>query len=427
MASIVGKLAARIVQRFPDPAMELAYLTGQRTRQARFIRTISTIFAVAILVNVATFAIFLRAESFGYIGALLLSYALVMLIYSWAVGRRAYVTGKWIDIAFFAAIQPPIYLHCVKLTQDHVAGWNLSAQLGFFLLVTLMTCCLAFSAAVSAYLFVAVVAVLYYAAVLATHGVGGEALRYPLNIFGTPVILLAYINWAIDNNARQLFRLTLDLDREKAKSDRLLDNVLPPEIAARLREDEEVADHFDGVAVLFADIVGFTALSERLGSHGTVDLLNRYFDRADQGTELFGMEKIKTIGDAYMAVAGALTRPALAPKAAVDFGAFLVHAAHEVGEELGLELRVRVGVNIGDVVGGVISTKRLSYDYWGDTINVAARLEGLAHADGITVSEAVYEALRDSYQFHPPRRALLKNLGERNVYDVDVEAISHAA
>ena len=132
------------------------------------------------------------------------------------------------------------------------------------------------------------------------------------------------------------------------------------------------------------------------------------------------MEKVKTIGDCYMAVSGALTKPPRPEKAAVDFSVFLVREAHRVGEQLGIDLKVRIGINTGEMIGGVIGSMRLSYDYWGDTINVAARLQGLAYEDGITVSEAIYEQIKDSYNFHPPREATLKNLGARFVHDIDM-------
>ena len=105
---------------------------------------------------------------------------------------------------------------------------------------------------------------------------------------------------------------------------------------------------------------------------------------------------------------------------------FLVREAHRVGEQLGIDLKVRIGINTGEMIGGVIGSMRLSYDYWGDTINVAARLQGLAEPDGITVSEAIWQATRDSYPYDPPRVAHLKNLGDSDVYDLhlDREAIA---
>jgi len=197
------------------------------------------------------------------------------------------------------------------------------------------------------------------------------------------------VNWAIDDKARRLFKARNELSIEREKSDDLLEAVLPAPVATRLRGQEEVADDSPEVTIILADIVGFTRISEKLGARGTVEMLNAVFSRADHGCDLFGIEKVKTIGDAYMAVAGALTKPPRPQKAAVDFSVFLINEARRVGEDLGLDIRIRIGVNSGPVLGGVISSKRLSYDYWGDTINVAARLQGLAYEDVITVSEAI--------------------------------------
>ena len=196
---------------------------------------------------------------------------------------------------------------------------------------------------------------------------------------------------------------------------------MPAEIAERLRNNEQVSDAHEHVAIVFADIVGFTRISKALGSKGTVDMLNLLFARADHGCGLFGMEKVKTIGDCYMAVSGALTKPPRPEKAAVDFSVFLVREAHRVGEQLGIDLKVRIGINTGEMIGGVIGNMRLSYDYWGDTINVAARLQGLAEPDGITVSKAIWDLTKDSYPYDPPRVAHLKNLGDSDVYDIHLD------
>ena len=172
--------------------------------------------------------------------------------------------------------------------------------------------------------------------------------------------------------------------------------------------------------VVFADLVGFTALSQRLGPARIVELLDAYFERADQGTDLFALEKVKTIGDAYMAIAGALTRPPRPAKAAVDFAVWLRGEAGSVGRDFGVELRLHVGIAGGPAIGGVTGAKRLNYDYWGDTVNLAARLQDSVGADGIAISESVWLAVRDSYPFKPPRTVFLKGMGETSVYDLDL-------
>jgi adenylate cyclase len=382
---------------------------------------VTLIIGVAILVYVVTGFLFLQGDALATIGIAQIYFIPVLLGYAWAVGRPGYVTNRWIDVFFFTAIQPGMYVTNVQMVQSGASGWDISAQFCYSLLLAMAAGCLAFSASVGAYLVLVLLSFPYYAGVLAYHGLDASHIGYSLNSYGTFVALLFYVNWAIDDKARRLFKLTADLEAEKAKSDRLLESAVPASIADRLRREQEVSDDFEGVAIVFADIVGFTRLSNRLGSRGTVEMLNAFFSRADHGCDLFGMEKVKTIGDCFMAVSGALTKPPRPEKAAVDFSVFLVREAHRVGEELGLDLKVRVGINTGHMIGGVISTKRLSYDYWGDTINVAARLQGLAEPDGITVSESIWRATCDSYSYQPPRTAHLKNLGDSEVYDLAVE------
>ena len=421
MAGIFGRFLARFIQRFPDPAVELAYLTEQRSRQAKFTRAMCLIVGVAIVAFVLSSFVFLGGDALKTVGFAQLYFIPLLFGYAWAVGRPSYVTSGWVDVVFFMLIQPGMYVTNVQMVESGANGWDLTAQFCYSLLLAMAAGCLAFSAAVAAYLVLVLASVAYFWAVMRVHGVPGSVVGYSLNSYGTFVAVLFYVNWAIDDKARRLFKLTRDLDAEKAKSDRLLESALPAPIAERLRHDEQVSDAHGKVAIVFADIVGFTRISKALGSKGTVDMLNAYFGRADHGCDLFGMEKVKTIGDCYMAVSGALTKPPRPEKAAVDFAVFLVREAHRVGEALGLDLKVRVGINTGEMIGGVISTKRLSYDYWGDTINVAARLQGLAEPDGITVSEAIWRATRDSYPYQPPRIAHLKNLGDSAVYDIALE------
>lgn len=423
MATIFSRFFLRFIQHFPEPEFELAYLTEQRERQAKFTRAMTLIIGIAILVYVITSFLFLQGDALKTVGFAQIYFIPVLLGYAWAVKRPGYVTNKWVDVFFFLAIQPGMYVTNMQMVVSGANGWDLTAQFCYSLLLAMAAGCLAFSASVTSYLALVILSVFYYWGVLAFNGVTGARIGYSLNSYCTFVALLFYVNWAIDDKARRLFKLTADLEVERAKSDRLLENVLPAPIAERLRADPTagVSDDFGNVAVIFADIVGFTRLAKQLGSRRTVEMLNAYFSSADNAIENFGLEKVKTIGDCYMAVAGALTKPENASRAALDFSMFLVDEAHRIGRDFGLDLKVRIGINAGEVVGGVISSKRLSYDYWGDTINVAARLQGLAFEDGITVSKGVRDAVGESYEFKPPRRMTLKNLGEADVYDVDFE------
>lgn len=186
------------------------------------------------------------------------------------------------------------------------------------------------------------------------------------------------------------------LEREKEKSDRLLLNVLPEPIAARLREDTaSVAEAFDDASVLFADLVGFTPLSERMPAERVVAMLNELFSRFDDLAEQHGVEKIKTIGDAYMAVAGVPTPCADHAERVVAMGLEMLAVVAERAARDELELELRVGVHSGPVVAGVIGKKRFIYDLWGDTVNVASRMESHGLPGKLQLSDATLARLGD--------------------------------
>ena len=171
------------------------------------------------------------------------------------------------------------------------------------------------------------------------------------------------------------------LEAERAKTEELLYNVLPQEVAARLRAGEAVADSFSDLTVVFVDLAGFSALAKRLSPGHLVKLLNAFFSAADRCAERHGLEKVKTIGDAYLAVAGGMASAGGDSKAAIRFARDLVAALDEMEPESGIALKVRIGIHTGPAVGGVIGSTRLAYDYWGDTMNIASRLQGARAAE----------------------------------------------
>jgi adenylate cyclase len=186
---------------------------------------------------------------------------------------------------------------------------------------------------------------------------------------------------------------------ERQKSERLLLNVLPAPVAARLKEREEViADDFEAVTILFADLVGFTPLAARLPAAELVSLLDNIFARWDHLAEQHGAEKIKTIGDAYMVAAGIPTpRPDHAEaiaRMALAMGREVEACATEAGEDLA----VRIGIDTGPVIAGVIGQAKFSYDLWGDPVNTASRMESHADPGTIQVTEHVREALGDRFE-----------------------------
>jgi class 3 adenylate cyclase len=208
----------------------------------------------------------------------------------------------------------------------------------------------------------------------------------------------------------------LTLDRLNRENEQLLLNVLPAPIATELkRHPGIIAQRFDDVSVLFADIVGFTPLSARLSPAELVEMLNRLFSTFDELADRHGLEKIKTIGDAYM-VAGGLPEPRPDHlQAMATFALDMANAMQELDAAEG-GLQVRIGINVGSVVAGVIGRRKFNYDIWGDTVNTASRLESHGEPGRIQVSEAVYLRLRDTFAFESRGTIELKGKGPVSAY-----------
>jgi adenylate cyclase len=211
---------------------------------------------------------------------------------------------------------------------------------------------------------------------------------------------------------RIIERQAADLAQARATSDRLLLNVLPARIAERLAAGETtIADWFDDATVLFADLVEFTRLAARLEPVATRDLLDRLFTAFDALTERHGLEKIKTMGDAYMAVGGVPEPSADHPGRAVALGLDLLDLVARIGTELALPLDLRIGIHTGPVIAGVVGTQRFSYDLWGDTVNVASRLQSLGIPGTLQLSEATWRRVRDGVRATPREPIELKGVG----------------
>ncbi|MGK7900247.1 MAG: adenylate/guanylate cyclase domain-containing protein [Hormoscilla sp.] len=215
--------------------------------------------------------------------------------------------------------------------------------------------------------------------------------------------------------ARQAAEQALRLEQEK--SERLLLNILPEPIAAKLKQSQEhIAENFEEVTIMFADIVGFTPLSARLEPIALVNLLNKIFSCFDELAEQLGLEKIKTIGDAYMVAAGLpVPRPDHA-EAIADMALAMQAAVNNFQVEVGDSFQIRVGINSGVVVAGVIGIKKFIYDLWGDAVNVASRMESSGEPGRIQVTAATHKLLLDKYLFEERGQISVKGKGEMTTY-----------
>jgi class 3 adenylate cyclase len=256
---------------------------------------------------------------------------------------------------------------------------------------------------------------LFAAWLMTLPGVPDISRMYTLTNFSTFFVFALYFNWDIERRARKVFAATQALEAERAKTEELLYNVLPQEVAARLRAGEAVADAFSDLTAVFVDLAGSSALARKLSPGHLVKVLNHFFSAADFCAERHGLEKVKTIGDAYLAVAGGTASNGRDSEAAVLFARDLIARLKAISDESGIALRVRIGIHTGPAVGGVIGSSRLAYDYWGDTMNVAARLQGVAPMNGVAVSEATYFQARTHEDF-VEQSLVLKGIGQTSVY-----------
>jgi class 3 adenylate cyclase len=192
----------------------------------------------------------------------------------------------------------------------------------------------------------------------------------------------------------------LSMDRLRRENERLLLNILPPSIAERLKSGTDlIADGFPEVTVLFADIVDFTKLAGSMSAEMVVQLLNELFTRFDLAASELGVEKIKTIGDAYMAVCGLPEPSSLHVETMIRMGIRLMEIARELNAEKNLNLHLRIGIHTGPVVAGIIGRHKFIYDLWGDTVNLASRMESHGIPDSIQVTQPVFEKLSGHYSF----------------------------
>ena len=204
---------------------------------------------------------------------------------------------------------------------------------------------------------------------------------------------------------------------QQEKTETLLLNILPKLIAQRLKQNPGIiADSFESVTVMFADIVGFTNLSAQISPLELVQLLNEIFSRFDALAQRHKLEKIKTIGDAYMVVGGLSIPNNRHLSAMADMALDMQQAIAQVKTPQGEPFQIRIGINCGSVVAGVIGSNKFIYDLWGDTVNVASRMESTGIPGYIQVTESIYEQLKAFYEFEPRGLTPVKGKGEMMTY-----------
>jgi len=234
-----------------------------------------------------------------------------------------------------------------------------------------------------------------------------------MNIIGTTCILYAAMRYFQSQKERIMQALTL----EQSRSEKLLLNIFPESIASRLKNnDMRIAESHASVTILFADIVGFTALTDKMMPFDLVNLLSRIFSEFDQMAEALSLEKIKTLGDGYLVVGGAPNPLEHHACAVVKLACQMRSALAEFNLKTGHDLHMRIGISTGPVVAGVIGTSKFAYDIWGDTVNMASRMEQTGIVDEIQISETTFEAIKNQYVVEKRESVQVKGKGAINTY-----------
>ena len=246
------------------------------------------------------------------------------------------------------------------------------------------------------------------------------SILFVMNISGVTLLVFYLLRYFVSQNELvkgQLKREQALLEIEQEKSENLLLNILPVSIAQRLKAGERViADEHDKAVILFADIVGFTDISQRVTPRVLVENLNKIFTHFDGLVDKYGLEKIKTIGDAYMVASGlngfnygqVRNMTDLALSMACDIKNFTLDGYTKCD--------LRIGIHIGSITAGVIGSKKFSYDVWGDAVNTASRMESFSEAGKIQVSEDLYDYIKDDYECLHRGKMEIKGKGPMDLY-----------
>lgn len=374
--------------------------------QAMGIKFSSTVPLAYVTVSAVSFGIYVWNRNFGMFRTVQASlFLFVPFVMQWSIG--SYVSSSGVMLwALLAPVGIMIFQGARQSLPWFFAYLVMTATSGFFD---------------------------YYLGTGAQSGVSMQSIAvfFTLNFVAISVIVFLLISYFVgqrDVLEAELAKQNNLLKWEQERSERLLLNILPGPIAERLKDRQSViADGFADVTVMFADIVDFTHLSGKMSPRFLVAMLNQLFSHFDTLAEKYGVEKIKTIGDAYMVAAGLDSHYRAVKKGEpeLDYSDSVVSMAIEMRDyvasltsERVAGLQIHVGISSGPVVAGVIGTKKFIYDLWGDTVNLASRVTDVARAGVILVDVATHMRLRNLYDFEGPFTFNLKGKGDIEAYVV---------
>lgn len=406
-----------IINRFADADMERDYMVQERSARIPATRAL-------ILIALVTFVSYLTLNPMYFPREGVIEYTFaagcfmaVLGLFFWLSFQKFYLDQGWVDVVLFCGMTVSMVLLIEALgNQAEITGISRFGMAIINLGILMVFASIGFVATTRLFLIWALTLMVLYVLFLLQTDRSFVSKVYTFTNFTTFFTFGAFVNWDIDRRARKTFLANQALEAEKLKTEALLYNVLPEQVAKRLKSGEAVADAFSDVSVVFVDIVGFSGLAKTLSPGHLVKMLNSFFLIADTCAQSHGVEKVKTIGDAYLAVSGGTASSGHDAEAALNFGRALIAQMQQVAEVTGIDIKVRIGIHTGPVVGGVVGSTRMAYDYWGDTMNIASRIEGVADHNGIAVSSATYFQTATKAEFHPPETLVLKGVGETQVY-----------
>ena len=257
-----------------------------------------------------------------------------------------------------------------------------------------------------------------------TKGLNFQEATNGIVYFTSGMLVTEWFLILLDRDLRRIHAAERSLEKEKAHSEKLLKEILPRYVIHRIREGaQNIAESVSEVNVIFIDIVGFTAMSRKLAPKHLVEVLGELFHSFDEKCEKYGVTKIKTIGDAYMAATGAPEPSTLSAVAAIEFCFEAISSVEEIAKRTGIPLQVRVGVATGAVISGVLSLKRPAYDLWGETVNLAARMESTSQPGKVHIAETTYWRVKDKFQCEPRELVDVKGMGPIQTYFVNVQGL----
>jgi len=347
------------------------------------------------VISVTSLAIFLITRNFNFFRIIQLSlFLFAPFIMQWSIGN--YVTSSGVALWAFLSPLGAMFLYGYRESIPWFTAYIiLNALSGFFD---------------------------YYLMTGIQSGVPLKtiAVFFSLNFVVVSTIIFLLVRFFVqeqENIKKHLDEEHSLLLLEQQKSERLLLNMLPVHITKRLKQNSAtIADGHADITVAFADIINFTRLTEEMSPQQMVVLLNGVFSSFDSLVEKYDLEKIKTIGDAYMAAGGLVNVHSDYVSAMADMTLEMIELITVKPEFRKYNLGIHIGISTGPLVGGVIGTKRLVYDLWGDTVNVASRLSTYSVSGKIQVDTTTYNRLRNRYQFDGPHKITVKGKGELTMY-----------